>query len=101
MSMSSIPKPDFTMSDLLREMAGIDQDVDLGEKLTTREFMEALGKKSMSTARRNIRPLVMKKILIPVSKTVTNMAGVETTVPAYTTHPSATWEDVERVLGLV
>jgi len=96
---SDKPEPNFTMKDLLNEIADLDQDVDLGEKLTTRNFKEVLGLGSMSATRRRIRPLVEAGVLIPVRVKRKNMAGVESHVPAYAVSPTTTWDNLEKVLG--
>jgi len=92
------PKPDFTMRELLEEMAGIDQDIDLGESLTTREFMGLLGLGSMKTTRKRIRPLVESGILVVTRVQRKNMAGFDSSVPAYAVDPTATWEEAEELL---
>jgi len=101
MSSNDKPAPSFTIRDILEEMVDLDQDVDLGEKLTTREFMKILKLGSPGATRNRIRPLVMNKVLIPVQKEVTNMAGIDTRVAAYAANPTADWKDVERALGLI
>lgn len=92
------PTPNFNMRDLLNEIAEIDQDVNLGEKLTTRDFKSILGLGSMSATRKRIRPLVQAGVLIPIKVTRKNMAGVDSHIPAYAVSPTATWEDVEKLL---
>jgi hypothetical protein len=87
------------MADLLREIAGVDQDITLGERLTTREIMDALGLGSMQAARRRIRPLVLGGVLTAGRKRVKSIAGVETSVPAYFVNPSADWEEALDLLS--
>lgn len=95
---SDKPSPNFDMRDLLNEIAEIDQDIDLGEKLTTREFKSILNLGSMSATRRRIRPLVKSGILIPIRVKRKNMAGVDSMVPAYAVNPSASWNEVENLM---
>jgi hypothetical protein len=88
------------MAELIKEMAGIDQDIDLGDKVTTREFMAALGLGSMQATRARLRPLAMcdPPVLLPVRAPRKSMAGVLTNVPAYAVSPTVSWEDVLRIL---
>lgn len=97
--MSSQPEPDFTMAELLEEILGASMNnVDLGEKLTTREIKNLLGLGSMKTTRNRIRPLVEAEVLIATRVTRPNIAGFNSTVPAYAVNPAATWEQVEDTL---
>lgn len=95
--MSSI-KPDFTMRELFKEIAGMDQDVDLGETLTTREMMPLFDVQSLKSVRARIRPLVTAGILVCTRKKVKNMAGVTAPVPAYAVNPTKSWGDVLKVV---
>lgn len=92
------PKPDFTMRQLLEEIADIDQDLELGERLTTREIREVLGYRSMSTIRRKIRPLVESGVLIAVKVQRPNMSGGKSSVPAYVVNPNAEWSSAIEAL---
>lgn len=92
------PEPGFTMKELLQEIADIDVYVDLGERLTTRDFMRILGLGSMKTTRRRIKPLVDKGVLVATRISIKNMAGFNSTVPAYAINPEATWEDVRDII---
>lgn len=101
MSSNEKPTPNFTMSDLIREIAGIDQDIPLEDKVTTREFMALLGLGSMQATRMRIRPLVMAKppVLLPVRASRPTMAGTTTSVPAYAANPGVSWDYVMEVLN--
>lgn len=101
MSSNEKPVPNFTMKDVLKEIGEIDQDVDLGETLTTREFKKILGLGSMKSTRRRIRPLVESGVLLVTRVTRPNMAGFRSRVPAYAISPDATLDDLERALGAV
>lgn len=91
------PTPQFTMKELLEEVLGSTvNDLDL-EAMTTKEFMEVFGVGSPKTARNRIRPYVESEILIPIRVQRKNMAGFNSTVPAYAVNPAASWEDVEEV----
>lgn len=99
MSSSDMPEPQFTMNELLEEIAGLDQDVDLGEALTTREMMPLFGVRSQKSVRLRIRPLVYAGVLVVTSKTIKNMAGHLVPVTAYAVNPTATWEDLKGAIG--
>ena len=96
---STKPKPDFTMRELFHEIAGMDQNVDLGEKLTTRDMMPIFDVCSMKAVRERIRPLVRAGVLIPTRVKRENMIGVVGPRPAYAVNPTATWDDVWEALA--
>jgi len=96
---SDKPVPAFTMRELLSQMAELDPDIEPGEKLTTEEFKDALGLGSPDAARKRIKPLVRGKVLTPVRKKIVNMAGIETTVPAYCLTPGTSLVAAMRALG--